>query len=811
MESKSVNINGIIYYFTEAAADSLQQYRQAVHLYFQNFEDGISIIESIDERIAELLLQILNEGKTLLDEHDVLYVKEQLGEIEGFQEDSEQGFFEGEKTKPQQSFKEYLYSRIRSIQAPTFSGTLYRDVKRRKLAGLCAGIAYYFRVDPVVVRLILLFTLYHSVNNFDILALLLGVGYLLGWIIVPENGTLPQQGKYLLRSGRRKIITGTCTGISHHLGIEPVFAYLFFIIGSVAYPSLLWLYFGLWLSIPKARSISERLQSNGVEMTLNNIRSHFDERSRTFTKQGIPVEHVQHYYQRIYQEVKHVTLPQGLLQQLARIVAMLTGITLLMVLLVSVPAVYVALDFLLTNLHDIKLDLQGVDLSDKDLKLLTAILQVLRDLPFYLKASVFATTATPLLLLLVISLSLIVYRWILSKRVTVALLLAWMVITLGGGLTAGQYALNFHTVGSFIEKVNIPITNSKQPIVLLSKEEEEGGSNNLNTFPLSVFGQENEGVVVKSEFQARGRTRQDAIQNAKTTSYYMTVEENAIQIDPYVKLASGAEYRMQEMNMAIGIPIGKPFKVGLKNVQNQYFDPEETYIFMDKYKVIPYEDYLQRHIPTQEHFIPITPNGITCTPSIQDPTLPKVQQVVIKDIPYIEMYQGNNNKVVVKEQMLEQLDFVVKDDELFIVPKSQGEVLHVNTSDTLKIFLNTLKALSVSGKSNLNVGNFKDLEEVKINLDEYVNANFEHLDADHIVFSSAGNTNTLLKGDCNQLNIKAQDYSNIDCSNMKTPMVMVKATDFSNVKAYASEQGEVIKRPTAKVVILGTDIIIRRQ
>ena len=53
---------------------------------------------------------------------------------------------------------------------------LYRNIKDSRIAGVCSGIADYFEIDTVIVRL------------FFLLALFLGGGiivYLIAWLIVP--------------------------------------------------------------------------------------------------------------------------------------------------------------------------------------------------------------------------------------------------------------------------------------------------------------------------------------------------------------------------------------------------------------------------------------------------------------------------------------------------------------------------------------------------------------------------------------------------------------------------------------------------
>ena len=53
---------------------------------------------------------------------------------------------------------------------------LYRNKEDYKIAGICSGMADYFDIDPVIIRLLFL------------LGLFLGPGflvYIIGWIIIP--------------------------------------------------------------------------------------------------------------------------------------------------------------------------------------------------------------------------------------------------------------------------------------------------------------------------------------------------------------------------------------------------------------------------------------------------------------------------------------------------------------------------------------------------------------------------------------------------------------------------------------------------
>ncbi len=55
---------------------------------------------------------------------------------------------------------------------------LYRNKKEAKIAGVCTGIAEYFDIDPVIVRLIFLVSIFWGGGI---------IAYIVAWVIVPEK------------------------------------------------------------------------------------------------------------------------------------------------------------------------------------------------------------------------------------------------------------------------------------------------------------------------------------------------------------------------------------------------------------------------------------------------------------------------------------------------------------------------------------------------------------------------------------------------------------------------------------------------
>jgi phage shock protein C len=56
---------------------------------------------------------------------------------------------------------------------------LYRSSKQRIIAGICGGVAEYFNIDPVIVRLI--WILFCFAWGLGIIL------YIIAWFIVPRN------------------------------------------------------------------------------------------------------------------------------------------------------------------------------------------------------------------------------------------------------------------------------------------------------------------------------------------------------------------------------------------------------------------------------------------------------------------------------------------------------------------------------------------------------------------------------------------------------------------------------------------------
>ncbi len=125
---------------------------------------------------------------------------------------------------------------------------LYRSQKESKLAGICGGLGGYFEIDPVIFRILFLFSI-----------IFLGLGllaYLIMWIMIPveetgSNGHPIPRRLYLSNIERK--IAGVCSGMGEFFAIDPVFFRVIFLILVFAGGLGILLYLIFWLIIPRKK------------------------------------------------------------------------------------------------------------------------------------------------------------------------------------------------------------------------------------------------------------------------------------------------------------------------------------------------------------------------------------------------------------------------------------------------------------------------------------------------------------------------------------------------------------------------------
>src|SRR5207253_2003516 len=136
----------------ETAYEILKQYIESLRQFFANEEGKDEIINDIEGRIGELFSEVLKKGNTCITDDDVHNIISSIGRPEDFEtEEANLQDQLGAKTKSQSGEGASSYT-----EADTRTHRLYRDENHKVLGGVCAGIANYFGIDILVVRILFL-------------------------------------------------------------------------------------------------------------------------------------------------------------------------------------------------------------------------------------------------------------------------------------------------------------------------------------------------------------------------------------------------------------------------------------------------------------------------------------------------------------------------------------------------------------------------------------------------------------------------------------------------------------------------------
>ncbi len=207
-KSVNVSIAGIAFVLDAEAYKLLKDYTVKIELGYRENPDGAEILSDIEARIAELILS-RQSAETMVTEPLIREVIDQLGLPDDLKTVSETEI-EGTPEPQDESIPHRLY----------------RNPDGAKLGGVCSGLAAYFAVEPVMVRL----------------------AFVAPLLLLPISGILfPFAAGFL----------GTLFGVSFML------------------------YFILWFAIPKAKTPRQKLEMQGKKVTASSIHNTLHEEINT--------------------------------------------------------------------------------------------------------------------------------------------------------------------------------------------------------------------------------------------------------------------------------------------------------------------------------------------------------------------------------------------------------------------------------------------------------------------------------------------------------------------------------------------------
>lgn len=168
--NKTININlgGIFFHIDELAYQKLKLYLDAIRRSLSDDPQGRDeILNDIELRIGELLSERITNDRMVINDSDIDEITKIMGRPEDYSVDEE--LFEDE---PKYSSK-------------TASKKLFRDSEDKFLGGVCSGLAHYFGMDVIWMRLLWLVLFFFFGTGFLI--------YILLWILIPQAETTAEK------------------------------------------------------------------------------------------------------------------------------------------------------------------------------------------------------------------------------------------------------------------------------------------------------------------------------------------------------------------------------------------------------------------------------------------------------------------------------------------------------------------------------------------------------------------------------------------------------------------------------------------
>lgn len=265
----NINFQGRVVPIEVTAFDMLKNYTESLGRYFAAEEGKDEIINDIENRIGELFQERLKSGAICITEEDVAAIIRNMGRPEDF-DSVEPGTAAGEAPKAE---TEHVSVNIRGKR-------LYRSEAEKLIGGVCSGLANYFGIDVVIVRIIFILLFFAGGTGF--------IAYLILWVAVPSTASteIGSTRKKLYRDTDDKIIAGVCSGIGNYFGINPWIPRVLFLLPFLTIwndwgevfsfgfsPGSVFVYIILWLVIPEAKTTAEKLEMKGEKVDLNSIKN----------------------------------------------------------------------------------------------------------------------------------------------------------------------------------------------------------------------------------------------------------------------------------------------------------------------------------------------------------------------------------------------------------------------------------------------------------------------------------------------------------------------------------------------------------
>ncbi|MCP4053253.1 MAG: PspC domain-containing protein [Mesoflavibacter sp.] len=549
--NKTVNINlaGIFFHIDEDAYLKLQRYLEAIKRSFTDSQGREEIISDIEARISELFTERMKTERQVIGNKEVEEVIAIMGQPEDYLVDDE--IFEDEPS-----------SKTKNTYRSSSSKKLYRDTDNSYIGGVSAGLAHYFGIDAIWIRLIWILLVFGAGTGVFL--------YILLWILVPEAKT----------TAEKLTMTGEAVNISN---IEKKIRDGF-------------------------DSVSENVKNIDFQKHADKLKEGFEHASDNISDsvKRIPTNKIKDSSKSFFDGLGN------LIKGVFKIFAKIIGLFIVLATIAGTVALTVGLiigSFFNSNVHFLDSDLMELSTtSGMSFELLSILIFIVSVIPliflFYLGLKILISNLKPL-----------------SNIAKFTLLGLWLLSLIGLITISINQGLSYSEKAPVIINEKIETIKSTDTLFLTMKGNDHFADEYYRRFYNFRTGYNENGekvtfsqdirVNIKSTSDSvakikvfkssRGRTFESAKERAKSIEYNYSVNDNKLELDNYFLIPNTEAKRDQKVEVTVYLPEGSVI----------YNNPNtESFISYSSF-----DGYLRENTG---HYFKIEQNNATCLDCPED-------------------------------------------------------------------------------------------------------------------------------------------------------------------------------------------------
>lgn len=519
------NLNGLVFTIEEDGYESLRKYLDAVQRYLDKIDGGREILLEIEARIAEKFKMALQrDDRMVLVLADVALVQAEMGSPEQFQE-----WDESEPT---------------ADEAPLAGKTeaarqLYRNLRQRMLGGVASGLAHHLAVDVVAVRLLFILSVFLFAGYGIII-------YLILWISVPGSQHLAEEpplratdgSRRIYRNEENKVVAGVASGLAAYLRVDAVVIRVLFLLAMFWGGFGLLAYLVLWIATPVAKSLSQKVEMEGDQPNIANLRKVSVRKEEPAQKNflerllALPFEIIR----MLFSFARKLLSGAVNVFRVAIGSAVLMGATFGLFIYVVVVGALVGVYF-------------GSIPAETPFPLASLSGSTASDMGILLFASAFLLI--PLLIALYVGIRFLFNRKIFSRKVVFVGAVAWLALGIGLVFFGLRTATFYQQEGKFVTNQDF---GKAPPHLVLQYADDEQRFQSAN---LAIGVSKDSSLQLRQEIVSRGLNAEDAEVWASMARYPIDKsDDSTLSIGRSIQFLPGARFRAQEGRIKLLLPKG---------------------------------------------------------------------------------------------------------------------------------------------------------------------------------------------------------------------------------------------------------------